>query len=161
MTDGLPGAREKKSVFWALSAKKVAQIAARSQHLKKSSRFQNEKRGDRVVLKVKIESFSKCGIEQYQRDNRVVLKVAPQDAYRFLFFLRHQKFPHNLERPRRKINKSSQWHLRQAAVRDGALAGLLSEYRRRSNGQSPARHPIASNVRFSLVVSTGRRNTLS
>ena len=32
-----------------------------------------------------------------------------------------------------------------AAVRDGALAGLLSEYRRRSNGQSPARHPIASN----------------
>jgi hypothetical protein len=29
--------------------------------------------------------------------------------------------------------------------RDGALAGLLSEYRRRSNGQIPARHPIANN----------------
>jgi hypothetical protein len=34
-------------------------------------------------------------------------------------------------------------------MRDGALAGLLSEYRRRSNGQSPADHRIARNVGFS------------
>jgi hypothetical protein len=81
VTDGLAGAREKKSVFWALSAKNVAQIAARSQHLRKSSRSQSEKRGDRVVLKVKIESFSECGVVEYQRDSRVVFKVAPQDAF--------------------------------------------------------------------------------
>jgi len=35
-------------------------------------------------------------------------------------------------------------------VFDGALAGLLSEYRRRSNGQSPAHHLIARNVGFSI-----------
>jgi hypothetical protein len=30
-------------------------------------------------------------------------------------------------------------------LRDGAFAGFLLEYRRRSNGESPAHHPIASN----------------
>jgi hypothetical protein len=80
MTDGVPGAPEKKPAFLGFLRKKVAQITARSQRLTKSSRFQKEKRGDRVVLKAKIESFSKCGIEQYQRDNRVAFKVAPQTA---------------------------------------------------------------------------------
>jgi hypothetical protein len=59
-------------------AKKYAQIAAPFQQLTRPSRYQSEKRGDRVVLKVKIESFSKCGVQQNQRDSRVVFKVAPQ-----------------------------------------------------------------------------------
>src|SRR5437879_5933857 len=57
--------------------KNVTQIAARSQRLTKPSRSQNEKPPNRVALKVKIESFSECGILENQRDSRVVLKVAP------------------------------------------------------------------------------------
>ena len=48
------------------------------QRLARPSRFQSEKRRYRVVLKVKTESFSKCGIEQNERDSRVVFKVATQ-----------------------------------------------------------------------------------
>jgi hypothetical protein len=42
-----------------------------------SSRFQNESTADRVVLKVKIESFSKCRNQQTQALSRVVFKVSP------------------------------------------------------------------------------------
>jgi len=40
--------------------------------------LKNEKRVDRVVPKVKTESFSKCWIVEYQRDSRVVLSWSPQ-----------------------------------------------------------------------------------
>jgi hypothetical protein len=57
MTDRLVGAHEKMPTFRLSQQKRTAQIAARFQRLTESSRFQNEKRGNRVVLKVKIESF--------------------------------------------------------------------------------------------------------
>ena len=53
-------------------------IPQRLERLAGSSRFQNESTADRVVLKVKIESFLKCRNQQTQALNRVVFKVSPQ-----------------------------------------------------------------------------------
>jgi hypothetical protein len=52
----------------------LGQIILQSQPLTRSSRSQSEKLGDRVVLKVKTESFSKCEVAENQRVSRVVLK---------------------------------------------------------------------------------------
>jgi hypothetical protein len=68
--------RKERRRVASVRRKFAAEIISFDQPLTRSSRSQSEKRGDRVVLKVKIESFSKCGGQQYQRDSRVVLKVA-------------------------------------------------------------------------------------
>jgi hypothetical protein len=57
---------------------KTGRIPQRLERLAGSSRFQNESTADRVVLKVKIESFSKCRNQQTQALSRVVFKVSPQ-----------------------------------------------------------------------------------
>jgi hypothetical protein len=57
---------------------KTGRIPQRLERLAGSSRFQNESTADRVVLKVKIESFSKCRNQQTQALGRVVFKVSPQ-----------------------------------------------------------------------------------
>src|SRR5437879_2253224 len=56
---------------------KTGRIPQRLERLAVSSRFQNESTADRVVLKVKIESFLKCRNQQTQALNRVVFKVSP------------------------------------------------------------------------------------
>ncbi|MEH2537468.1 hypothetical protein V1278_002206 [Bradyrhizobium sp. AZCC 1577] len=56
---------------------KTGRIPQRLERLAGSSRFQNESTADRVVLKVKIESFSKCRNQQTQALSRVVFKVSP------------------------------------------------------------------------------------
>jgi hypothetical protein len=59
---------------------KTGRIPQRLERLAGSSRFQNESTADRVVLKVKIESFSKCRNQQTQALSRVVFKVSPQGS---------------------------------------------------------------------------------
>jgi hypothetical protein len=61
---------------------KTGRIPQRLERLAGSSRFQNESTADRVVLKVKIESFSKCRNQQTQALSRVVFKVSPHMRYR-------------------------------------------------------------------------------
>ncbi|MDB6148177.1 MAG: hypothetical protein JWO45_1841 [Spartobacteria bacterium] len=56
-----------------------------------------------------------------------------------------------------KINKSSQWHSRRTGRVRRCLAGLLSEYRRRSNGQGPAHDLIARNAGFSSTADLPQR----
>jgi hypothetical protein len=49
------------------------------------------------------------------------------DAYRFLYFFYAPEIPTHSRTTSSKIDKSSQWHLRQAAVHNGLLAGLASQ----------------------------------
>jgi hypothetical protein len=60
---------------------KTGRTPQRLERLAGSSRFQNESTADRVVLKVKIERFSKCRNQQTQALSRVVFKVSPHRGF--------------------------------------------------------------------------------